>query len=100
MHRINADKLSQFTDKLILADIIPEVAVKLSEISLLRIYNSCVSKASYAADTMAVSGRLSCLLYMQNADKQIPWLLQCHPRVMINLYDLMFSLFTNALKFC
>ena len=44
MHRINADKLSQFTDKLILADIIPEVAVlKLSEISLLRTYNSCVS---------------------------------------------------------
>ena len=44
MHRINADKLSQFTDKLILADIIPKVAVlKLSEISLLRIYNSCVS---------------------------------------------------------
>ena len=38
MHRINADKLSQFTDKLILADIIPEVAVlKLSELSLLRI---------------------------------------------------------------
>ena len=38
MHRINADKLSQFTDKLILADIIiPEVAVMLSKIVLLRI---------------------------------------------------------------
>ena len=86
MHHINADKLSQFTDKLILADIIPEVAVlELSEISLLRIYNSCVSKSSYAADTMADSGRLSCLLYMQNADKQISWLLQCHPCVIIKL---------------